>query len=98
MLTFNNCTVKDTDGVFSVEGGVVVVSGDSPNATVRIAERDKMAGKFRTVDRILNATVNGNGKNWKIEGDSEQLRSEVGTDDARIVLNMVAKAGCQGCR
>lgn len=98
MLTFNNCTLKDPDGILTIEGGVVVVSGDSPNATVRISERDEKARKFRTVDRILNATVNGNGKNWKIEGTSEQLRNEVGADDAHISLEMVAKAGCQGCR
>lgn len=98
-MTLTNCTITDPDGYADLEGAVVVVSGDSPHATIRIAERDPQVKKFRTFDRILDASINAAGKQgWTIEGTSEHLRSEIGTADSRVSLTVKAKGGCQGCR
>lgn len=98
-MTLTNCTITDPDGYADLEGAVVVVSGESPNATIRIAEKDMRARKFRTFDRLLNASIKEAGKSgWLIEGDSEHLSGEIGTADSRLSLTVKAKGGCQGCR
>jgi hypothetical protein len=99
MITLTNCTVVfDGNDIDSLEGALINVSGESPNATVRIATPDKKARKFRTSDRLFNASMTGTGKKWKIEGTSEFLSREVGTDDSMVSLSVVAKGGCDGCR
>lgn len=98
MMILQNCTITDADGVVGLKGAVVSVSGDSPNATVRISERDEQHRKFRPFDRVLAASIRGSGNKWFIEGSSEQLRAEVGTEDDRISLSVEVKGGCQGCR
>lgn len=98
-MTLTNCTITDDDSDLDLTGAVVVVSGDSPHATIRISERDAKIRKFRTVDRILDASITAAGKSgWIIEGTSEHLRDTVGTTDAGIKLSVKAKGGCQGCR
>lgn len=97
MITLSKCTITST-GVDDIEDAVVVVSGESPNATVRIAIPDHEVRKFRTIDRILNASVKGDDKRWTIEGTSEQLLTEVRTTDTLVKLTVVSLGGCQGCR
>lgn len=98
MMTLTKCKVFDSEGTVDVEDCVVVVSGESPNATVRISQRDKTARKFRPFDRILYATLTGTGKNWTIQGVSEHLLDEVRTAEANVTLRVVSEGGCQGCK
>lgn len=98
MMTLSNCTVTDSDGLVELEHAVVIASGESPNATIRISVPDRAARKYRLHDRILHASIQEAGKSWTIEGESEQLRNEVGTVDTLMKLKVVAKGGCAGCR
>jgi hypothetical protein len=98
MMTLTKCKVSDSEGGVELRGAVVVVSGESPNSTVRISQPDPEMRKFRPFDRILNATVTGAGRNWTIQGVSEHLRSEVQTSEAEITYRIVSTGGCQGCR
>ena len=97
MITLSKCTITASD-METINDAVVVVSGESPNATIRISVPDYEVRKFRTIDRILHGSVNGQGKRWTIEGESEQLATVVGTTDTIVKLNVESLGGCQGCR
>lgn len=96
MMTLTDCTVTgdDTD----IEGAVVVVSGDSPNATVRISRPDFAVRKFRLHDRVLNASVKKIRDKWVVEGRSEHLATVVGTSDTTVTFSIETKGECQGCK
>jgi hypothetical protein len=97
MLTLSKCHITGPD-MDDIEDAVIVVSGESPNATIRISVPDHEVRKFRTVDRLLNASIKGKGKNWTIEGESEQLATVVRTTDTLVKMNVKSLGGCQGCR
>lgn len=100
MITLTRCTItSDGETVSEMNGATIVVSGESPNSTVAISAPDRMSKKFRRIDRVLHASVKGNGKNWQIDGVSEFLNVEVGVPaaEARISYKVTATGGCQGC-
>jgi hypothetical protein len=97
MLTLTKCHITSPD-MEDIDDAVVTVSGESPNATIKISAPDHQVRKFRTVDRLLHASIKGKGKNWTIEGESEHLSQVVRTSDALIKLNVKSLGGCQGCR
>lgn len=99
MMILKNCTITDPDELIGpLEGAVISVSGESPNATVRISARDVEHRKYRHVDRVLGASIRGSERNWSIEGHSEQLATLVGTSDDSVSLKIEVKGGCEGCR
>jgi RecA-family ATPase len=100
MITLMRCKItSEGETVNEWEGATIVASGESPNSTVAISAPDQVSKKFRRVDRVLNASVKGHGRDWIIEGTSEQLIDEVGVPvaEARVRYQIIAAGGCQGC-
>lgn len=98
MLQYRNCHVTYSDGVIEeLNGALVMVIGESPNATARIATHD--GGKYRTIDRILGASVDTKprGGGVSLSGRSEHLRNVVGVDPDESAVTVAVKPGKGGC-
>ena len=102
MLTLTRCTITSDDDTLDGQmtpDAVVVVSGDSPNSTVQISVRDDERRKFVRVERVLNAVVQGKGRDWVIQGRSEHLEQIVGLNkaDSAVTYRVRTEGGCRGC-
>jgi hypothetical protein len=88
------------DGIFPdiEEGALVVVNGESPNATVRISAPDYDAKKFRLVDRLTKAEAKRKGDTWTFTGVSDHLRDTVHAPDSRLSVQVTPAPGCEDCR
>jgi hypothetical protein len=99
MLRLPFCAVEFEDDILAAvdTDGLVVASGESPNATVRIAVADRNARKYRTVDRLTGASFSRKGQVWTFSGRSEHLANLVGADDATMSVTVTPAPGCADC-
>ncbi|WP_373070173.1 hypothetical protein [Gemmatimonas sp.] len=101
MLTLTRCTITTDDDTLGelMPDAVVIISGDSPNSTVQISVPDNTRRKFVRVERVLEAVIKGSGKEWVIQGRSENLEQAVGvsSDESQVTYRINAAGGCQGC-
>jgi hypothetical protein len=99
MLNLPECHVLTQDDAHpEMEGAYVVVVGESPNCTVRLAVRDMTARKWVTLDRLMHASFTRQGDTWTFKGQSEHLRDTVGADDTNLQMQATPEPGCAECR
>ena len=101
MLTLTRCTITTDDDTLGelMPDAVVIISGDSPNSTVQISVPDNNRRKFVRVERVLEAVIKGSGKEWVIQGRSENLEQVVGvsSEESQVTYRINAAGGCRGC-
>jgi hypothetical protein len=100
MLRLPRCKVTTQDDIFpEIESGaLVVVVGESPNATVKISAPDFDARKFRLVDRLTRAEFKRKGDTWTFTGTSDHLRNDIGSSDAKLSISATPAPGCEDCK
>jgi hypothetical protein len=99
MLRLPQSKVTTQDDIHQeIAGALVVVVGESPNATVKISAPDYVARKFRTVDRLTHAEMKRKGDTWTFTGTSDHLRDEIGAADARLSVSVTPAPGCEDCK
>lgn len=100
MLQLPRANVITQDGILPpIENdALVVVMGESPNATVKISVPDYQARKFRAVDRLTKASFTRKGDTWTFTGSSDHLRDTIGTADSIIKVMVTPEPGCEDCR
>jgi hypothetical protein len=102
MLTLPRCHILVQDEVFPevAEGGLAVIVGESPNATVRLSTPDPVARKYVTFDRLTRASYSRKGDTWTFTGVSDHLVNTVGASGEHAVLSIqvTPEPGCEGCR
>lgn len=100
MLQLPRANVITQDDIFPpIENdALVVVVGESPNATVKISAPDYQARKFRPIDRLTRASFTRKGDTWTFTGRSDHLADTIGTADAVIKMMVTPEPGCEDCR
>jgi hypothetical protein len=99
MLRLPRSTVTTQDEIHpDLDGALVVVVGESPNAVVRISTPDYDARKFRSVDRLTHTEFKRKGDTWTFTGTSDHLRHDIGSDDARLSIQVTPAPGCEDCK
>lgn len=100
MLTLPLCHILTQDEIFpEIEAnGLVVVFGESPNATVRISVPDFASKKYVTLDRLTRASFSRKGETWTVKGVSDHLRDVVGAENAVISMMVTPEPGCEDCQ
>ena len=101
MLKLPKCHILTQDDLFpEVDGALVVVTGESPNATVKISLPDHEARKFRTMDRLTRASYSSKGDTWTFSGVSDHLVNVIGATRSEAVMSVMVtpEPGCEDCR
>lgn len=99
MLQYHNANVSFSDKTHTaLKAATVTVIGENPNCTAKVSARTENGSRFATVDRLLNATVDTKGKQVKITGRSEFLRTQVESEDDLVTITITPGAKtCKDC-
>ena len=99
MLKLPKANVITQDDIHpETDGALVIVVGESPNATVRISTPDYVSKKYTLMDRLTRASFKRSGDTWTFVGSSEYLAYNVGASDATIKMMVTPEPGCEDCR
>ena len=101
MLTLPQCHILTQEELFPEvsKGGLVVIVGDSPNATAKISTPDIEHRKYRQMDRLTHVSYSRKGDTWTVTGTSDYLRSEIGAapEEAVLTFQVTPEPGCEDC-
>lgn len=100
MLTLPHCNIVFQDDILGPidDGALVVVTGESPNATVRVSIPKRESRKYVTVDRLTGCSFTRKGDTWTFTGNSAYLAEHIGTPDVKMSIMVTPEPGCEDCK